>query len=84
MPRLSPPAPVVVDGVMCQPDNSHAIWIHNSYDRREVGEVCRSALDKLGIALANINHEWSHEERSAYDHAIHLLDMHWPKDLEPR
>lgn len=79
MPMLVPPVPAVVDGVLCQPDNSQAIWRHNSYDGREVGEVCRTALDALGSALADHSHEWSAEQRQAYEHAIHLLDMHWPK-----
>lgn len=85
MPRLvQAHATIDDDGVRVEPDPTSGVIVHNSYDRREVGEVCRSALDKLGIALANIDHEWSHEERSAYDHAIYLLGLHWPKKLEPR
>lgn len=60
-------------------------WVHNSYDRREVGEVCRLALDRLGVELANREHEWTPEQRDAYEHAVHLLDMHWPaKPSEPK
>lgn len=50
---------------------------HNAYDAREVGEVCRKALDLLGVAHRP---PWTDEEREAYEHAIHVLDMHWPKD----
>lgn len=58
--------------------------VHNSYDRRETGEVCRRALDLLGTALANHGHEWTMAERTAYEHAIHVLAMHWPeKPSEP-
>lgn len=79
----------VMDGLFCpcmpRLDATGNIIKHNSYDRREVGEVCRLALDRLGIALANIDHEWSADEREAYDHAIYLLDLHWPKKpTEPK
>jgi hypothetical protein len=61
------------------------VVVHNSYDGRETGEVCRKALDLLGTALADHGHEWTIEERDAYDHAIHILNMHWPaKDAEAR
>lgn len=83
MPRLQVPAPELVDGVLCQPDMSHAVVRHNSYDRREVGEVCRKALDDLGAALADHDHEWSPELRDSYEHAIHILNMHWPAKEKP-
>ena len=71
---LCPCLPRVVDGVV----------MHNSYDRREVGEVCRRALDLLGVALADHDHDWGPGEREAYDHAIAVLDIHWPaKASEP-
>jgi len=80
LPRLVAARPTQdEDGVTIDPDPSQGVIVHNSYDRREVGEVCRSALDKLGVALAGHSHQWSHEERSAYEHAIYLMDMHWPK-----
>lgn len=71
----------VLDGLFCpcMPREVDGVIVHNSYDRREVGEVCRNALDQLGIALANSDYEWSHEMRTAYDHAIYLLDLHWPR-----
>lgn len=53
------------------------IYRHNSYDGREVGEVCRRALDLLGVKHRP---PWTIAERSAYEYAIQLLDMHWPKD----
>jgi len=55
--------------------------VHMSYDGREVGEVCRKALDILGGALADHHHEWTAEERTAFEHAIHVLFMHWPPKL---
>ena len=51
--------------------------VHNSYDGREIGEVCRAALGALGGALADYGHTWTPEERDAYEHAIHVLDMHY-------
>lgn len=53
--------------------------VHNSYDRRETGEVCRKALDLLGAALADHGHTWTPEQRDAYDHALLILNMHWPE-----
>lgn len=52
--------------------------LHNAYDAREVGEVCRRALDGLAQALADHGHVWSDVERTDYEHAILLLEMHWP------
>lgn len=72
---LCPCIPRVVDGVV----------VHNSYDAREIGEVCRKALDLLGCALADHGHDWGDGERRDYEHAIQLLDMHWPaKPQEPK
>lgn len=51
--------------------------VHNSYDGREIGEVCAKALDLLGKALADHDHEWSGEEREAYEHALLVLGMHF-------
>jgi hypothetical protein len=53
--------------------------IHMSYDGREIGEVCRKALDSLALALTEYHHQWSSEDRFDYEHAIHLLNMHYPK-----
>lgn len=63
-----PCLPRVVDGVV----------VHNSYDGRETGEVCRKALDMLAVAMADRFHTWSAAERDAYDHALAILNMHWP------
>lgn len=52
-------------------------YIHNSYDARELGEVCAQALDKLAGALARRHHTWTTEERAAYEHAMDLLRMHY-------
>jgi hypothetical protein len=61
------------------------VVVHNSYDGRETGEVCRKALDLLGAAIAHHGHEWTPTERDAYYHAIHILNMHWPaKDAGAR
>ncbi|MCP4661029.1 MAG: hypothetical protein GY856_36975 [bacterium] len=58
------------------------LLVHNAYDGREVGEVCRDALDVLGLALSAHDHQWTHAERDAYEHAVQLLDMHWPAPAE--
>lgn len=79
MPKMLLPEPVVEDGVMLQPDHSHAVIRHNSYDGREIGETCRRALDLLGKALAVHSHEWSSEERDAYEHAITVLENKFPE-----
>jgi hypothetical protein len=51
---------------------------HNSYDRREVGEVVRDLMDALGTALADHHHEWTPDEREAFEHVERIVDMHWP------
>jgi len=56
------------------------VVVHNSYDGRETGEACRKAIDLLGKALAGHGHTWTDEERDAYEHAIAILDMHWPTE----
>lgn len=77
------------DPCPCMPRTIHAVIeetgqsapaaiVHNSYDRREVGEVCRHALAMLGVALADHEHTWTPAERSSFEHASHVLDMHWP------
>lgn len=63
MPRLREDPPVVV---------------HNAYDGRETGEVGRKALRLLSLALAVHGHQWTDEERDAFEHAWLVLDMHWP------
>jgi hypothetical protein len=50
---------------------------HNSYDGREIGEVCAKALYLLGVALANHSHTWTPEERDAFEHAEAVLRMHY-------
>lgn len=71
----------VEDGGLCpcmprvQCDGEHVI--HNSYDGREIGEVCARALDLLGQALAAYPHRWTVEERDAYEHAFLVLAMHY-------
>lgn len=47
--------------------------VHNSYDGREVGQVCKDALDLLGVALTDHAHDWTRKEREAYEHAVRLL-----------
>ena len=60
------------------------VVIHNAYDARETGEVCRKTLDLLALALTEHGHAWTDEERTEYEHAILVLNMHWPaKDAEP-
>lgn len=63
----------------CMPlmqEDGHLV-IHNSYDGREVGEACAKALDLLGKALADHSHMWSPVECRAYEHAFHVLAMHY-------
>ena len=55
---------------------------HNSYDGREIGEVCRLALDSLGKALVDEGHEWTDEERDQYEHAVMLLNTKYPPTRE--
>tara|TARA_R110002096_G_C14661938_1_gene728469 strand:- start:61498 stop:61785 length:288 start_codon:yes stop_codon:yes gene_type:complete len=75
----------VQEGVFCpcMPMVVDEVVRHNSYDGRETGEVCRLALDQLGMALADEGHEWTDQERDSFEHAVQVLDMHWPaKDSE--
>lgn len=77
MPKLVGPDPVIVDGEECIPEGAQVIR-HNSYDGREVGEVCRRALDSLAVALTNHNHTWPPSLRADYEQAIDLLNLHHP------
>ncbi len=84
MPRLVHAKPILDDdGVSIETDMASEVIVHNSYDKREVGEVCRKALDLLYEALGP-THTASNELFQAWEHAMHLLDMHWPKKLAPR
>lgn len=58
------------------------VIVHNSYDGRECGEVFQDALDRLGQALTAHRHRWTPGERDAYEHARHLVSMHWPRTVE--
>lgn len=70
---------VAPDGLCpCLPRVFCGVVVHNAYDGRETGEVCRRALDLLGVSLAAHGHEWDETERDAYEHAIAILEMHWP------
>lgn len=62
----------------CMATTVDGVTIHNSYDGREVGEVCRRALDTMAMLLTCHDHELTAAERRLYEHAINLLDMHWP------
>ena len=77
-------AHVTDDGVFCpcMPDTEEledgSVMVrHYSYDGREVGEACQRALDLLGLALTNHNHQWTDEERDAYTHASNVLQRHY-------
>lgn len=39
-------------------------------------EDLRSALDLLGLALTFHHHQWTPQERKAYETAMSLLDLH--------
>lgn len=66
----------------CLPIVRYGVCVHNSYDRREVGEVCRRALHTLASALGHENHDWTECEFELLDHAVELLNMHWPASPE--
>lgn len=66
------------DPCPCLPRVVEGVVVHNSYDARETGEVCRKALDLLAGALADHRHVWTPAERQAFEHAIAVLNMHWP------
>jgi hypothetical protein len=36
----------------------------------------RNALDSLGLALTNHDHQWTAWERKSYEKAMNLLDLH--------
>lgn len=67
------------DPCPCLPRQLPGVVMHFSYDARETGEVCRRALDLLATALTSRGHTWAAPEREAYEHAIRVLDMHWPR-----
>lgn len=66
------------DPCPCVPRSTRGVVVHNSYDGRETGEVCRVALKRLGLALMDHGHHWTFEERDDFEHALQILDMHWP------
>lgn len=66
----------------CMPTVRAGVAVHNSYDGREIGEVCARALDLLGAALVRHGHLWTAEERAEFDHAQSLLAMHF-ENTEP-
>jgi hypothetical protein len=39
-----------------------------------VGAACKTALDMLGVALADHGHTWTDEQRTAYETAIKMID----------
>jgi hypothetical protein len=41
--------------------------------------ACRNALDLLGVALTDHNHQWTDEQRTAYDTATEWLNKLWPE-----
>lgn len=57
------------------------VWIHNSYDGREVREVVERALDMLGLALTEHGHQWSPKLRWVFEHAQNIVKMHCPKQV---
>lgn len=66
------------DPCACMARECDGVVVHNSFDRRETGDVCRKALDLLALAMAYHEHTWTAEERAAYEHAMIVLNMHWP------
>lgn len=80
MPKLVPPDPELIDGELCQPDNSAAVIRHNSYDGREIGEVVMRALDAMAAALTEHDHTWAPSLRDAYEHAVDLVKLNLEKE----
>lgn len=66
------------DPCPCLPRTVEGVVIHNSYDGRETGEVCRLAFAMLRATLAAAGGKLGPLGREAYEHAITVLDMHWP------
>jgi len=66
------------DPCPCLPRLVDGCTVHNSYDGRETGEVCRKAIDMLCLAIAVHGHKLSGADLRAVHHARLILDMHWP------
>ena len=68
-----------VDGAPCscmaQLRESDQLMSHNSFDGREVGEVCRKALDLLAVHVDT----WTSEIRAAVSHAVDVLEFQYPE-----
>jgi hypothetical protein len=58
------------------------VFVHNSYDGREVREVVERALDMLGLALNHHGHQWSPRLRWVYEQAHAIVKMHCPNQVE--
>jgi len=66
------------DFCSCMPlTNPDGVVVHNAYDARETGEVCRKLIDML---VEGYTSDPSPELVRLTDHALHILDMHWPDE----
>lgn len=60
------------------PDLAETVWLHNSYDGRELRAVLERTLAMLGCALTEHGHHWSPLLRQQYEIACDLLARHMP------
>ena len=62
-------------------DPEWPVWLHNSYDGRELREVVERALTMLGCALTEHGHHWSPKLRQAFEVADELVRRHMPNHV---
>jgi hypothetical protein len=60
------------------PGLADTLWLHNSYDGRELREVVERALTMLGCALTEHGHHWSPKLRQQFEIASDLIARHMP------
>lgn len=66
----------------CMPVVEDTVVTHNSYDGRELGEVCRHAVCTLLEALEEHKYVWTKDSKQVVIHAVELLNMHYPAHEE--
>jgi hypothetical protein len=68
------------DPCACMPrETAPGLFLHNAFDARELGEVLHELLDTASKAMEAHNHDWTDDDRDAFDHAERLLQLHWPQ-----
>lgn len=53
--------------------------VHNSFDKREFGEVFRKLVQDYKAAVARGQRAYTAEQRDLFEHAERLLDLHYPE-----